>query len=62
VVEAVRSLWAAADQADAAVRNRGRKTIIDGISRLDRQVTTRLRLAAALVSMSKGGRSTKRAG
>ncbi|MCY2995380.1 MAG: hypothetical protein NTY19_47075 [Planctomycetota bacterium] len=48
VVETIRSLWAATDQADASVRNWGRKTIIDGIGRLDRQLTAKLRLATVI--------------
>lgn len=49
VVEMVRSLWASTDQHDTAVRDWGRKTIIDAIGRLNRQVTAKLRLAAAIL-------------
>jgi DNA repair protein RadC len=48
VLETVRSLWAATDQADAAVRAWSQKAIIDGIARLHRQVTAKLRLAASM--------------
>lgn len=48
VLETVRSLWAATDEADAAVRAWSQKAIIDGITRLHRQVTAKLRLAASM--------------
>ena len=34
VLETVRSLWAATEQADAVVQNWGQKAIIDGVARL----------------------------
>jgi hypothetical protein len=48
LLEMVRSLWNATEQADAAVRDWSQKAIVDGIARLNRQVTSKLRLAAAI--------------
>lgn len=48
LLETVRSLWNATEQADTAVRDWSRKAIVDGIARLNRQVTSKLRLAAAI--------------
>ncbi len=44
----VRSLWNATEQADTAVRDWSQKAIGDAILRLNRQVTSKLRLAAAI--------------
>lgn len=44
----VRSLWNATEQADAAVREWSRKSIVDAMVRLNRPVTSKLRLAAAI--------------
>ena len=48
LLEMVRSLWNATEQADTAVRDWSQKAIVDGIARLNRQVTSKLRLAAAI--------------
>jgi hypothetical protein len=48
LLEMVRSLWSATEQADAAVREWSQKSIVDAILRLNRQVTSKLRLAAAI--------------
>ncbi len=48
LLERIRSLWNATDQADTAVRDWSRKAIVDAIVRLDRKVTSKLRLADPL--------------